>query len=140
LGKIAIDCLRIVILATVLVRSERSIGYAPNIEFLISDEDEFSLYGWPQTFPDCDMLERIKIEFCNSGGPVSFEKRQNRGIVPVAKTSKSWSIPFQPIPGSAPVPQYTGLHTLTLRLEAGPRQPVRPRVRLDFRILGGYFG
>ena len=66
LREIAVDRLRVVVFATLLVRPERTVGYPADVEFLIADVDEFPFYRSPHAFPDRDMLGRIEVELGDS--------------------------------------------------------------------------
>src|SRR5208337_4181861 len=62
LREIPVNCARIVVLTTIVARPERTVGYPADVEFLIADVDELSLYDSPDAFPDCNMPGRTEVE------------------------------------------------------------------------------
>jgi hypothetical protein len=80
LSEIAVNGDRIVVLTTLVVRPERTVGYPADIEFLIADVDELALYYSPDAFPDCNLPGRIEVEFGDTAGLGFFEKRPQHGF------------------------------------------------------------
>src|SRR5208337_77693 len=81
LREIALDCARIVVLTTLAVRPERTVGYPADVEFLIADVDELPLYDSPDALPDRDMPGRIEVELGDSRRLRFFEKRPQHGFL-----------------------------------------------------------
>src|SRR5208337_1584645 len=80
LREIAVNCLRIVVLAAIFIGPERAVGYTSDVEFFIADADELPFYGNPQTFPDRDLPGRIEVELCDPGRFGFFEMRPKDGL------------------------------------------------------------
>jgi hypothetical protein len=80
LREIAVNCARIVVLTTLVVRPERTVGYPADVEFLIAYVDELPLYDSPDAFPDCNMPGRIEVELGDTAGLGFFEKRPQHGF------------------------------------------------------------